>query len=216
MDLQFIQFNDAVPMSGVEIIPNFMPQSIQITGPDFTTVIEVQINGTKSPSFIVASATKIIAQIPSNVVGQIINDVVAVSSEFTASLRSLISFEIGNNPKKVSGIKALTQMWIKILLTTPGFDAFIKNLGGGAQQYVGSDYAASLSSAITGSFAIAVQQTTNQVLALQARQTRLPDAERLLTTELLGLRYDPNLPGLQARVAMYTQSGVQALVNMEL
>ena len=215
MDLQFIQFNDAVDLSGVEIIPDFLPLSVQITGPDLTSVIEVRINGSKSPSFVVASGTKIIAQIPAGAVGQVINDVVAISSDFTASLRSLISFEIGDHPKEVSGIKALIQMWLKVLLTTPGFDSFTKNLGGNAQQYVGSSYAASLSSAITGSFAIAVQQTTNQVLALQAKQTRLPDEERLLTTELLGLRYDPNLPGLLARVALYTQSGKRAIVNME-
>ena len=215
MDIQFIQFNDSVNLSGVDIIPDFLPPSIQITGPDLTSVIEIQINGSKSSSFIVASKTKIVAQIPAGSVGQVINDVVAVSSDFTASLSSLISFEISDSPKKVSGIKALMQMWLKILLSTPGFDAFVKNLGGGAQKYVGSSYSASMSSAITGSFAVAVQQTTNQVLALQARQTRLPDDERLLTTELLGLRYDPNLPGLLARVAMYTQSGKRAIVNLE-
>ena len=215
MDLQFIQFNDAVDLSGVAIIPNFMPPSVQITGPDLTSVIEIQINGSKTSSFVVAGPTKIIAQIPASVVGQVINDVVAISSDFTASLRSLISFEIGDNPKKVSGIKALMQMWLKILMTTPGFDAFVKNLGGGAQQYIGGSYAASMNSSVSASFAIAIQQTTNQVLALQAKQTRLPDDERLLTTEMLGLRYDPNLPGLLVRVALYTQSGKRAIVNLE-
>jgi len=215
MDIQFIQFNDAVHLTEVSIIPDFMPPSVQISGPDLTSVIEVRINGSKTPSFVVAGPAKIIAQIPTSAVGQVINDVVAVSSEFTASLRSLISFEIGDNPKKVSGIKALMQLWLKILMTTPGYDAFVKNLGGGAQQYVGSSYTASMSSAISASFAIAVQQTTNQVLAIQARQTRLPDDERLLTTEMLGLRYDPDLPGLLVRVALYTQSGKRAIVNME-
>jgi len=215
MDLQFIQFNDAVDLSEVSIIPDFIPSSLQIVGPDLTSVIEVQINGSKSLSFVVASGTKIIAQIPTSAVGQVINDVVAISSDFTASLRSLISFEIGDNPKKVSGLKALIQMWLKVLLATPGFDSFTKNLGGGAQKYIGSSYAASMSSSISASFAIAVQQTTNQVLALQARQTRLPDDERLLTTEMLGLRYDPDLPGLMVRVALYTQSGKRAIVNLE-
>lgn len=215
MDLQFIQFNDAVDLSEVSIIPNFVPPSVQITGPDLTSVIEIQINGSKTPSFVVASGTKIIAQIPGSAVGQVINSVVAISSDFTASLSSLISFEIGDNPGKVSGLKALIQMWLKELLTTPGFDSFAKNLGGGAQQYIGSSYAASMSSSISASFAIAVQQTTNQVLALQARQTRLPDDERLLTTEMLGLRYDPDLPGLLVRVALYTQSGKRAIVNLE-
>jgi hypothetical protein len=216
MDLQFIQFNDTVDLSEVQIIPNFYPPTIQITGPDLTSVIEVQINGSKTPSFVVASSNKILAQIPAGAVGQVISSVVAISSDFTASLRSLLTFEIGDNPGEVSGIKALMQMWLKILLTTPGFDAFTKNLGGGAQQYVGSSYAASMSSSINASFAIAVQQTTNQVLALQAQQTRLPDDERLLTTEMLGLRYDPDLPGLLVRVALYTQSGKRALANMEL
>ena len=214
MDLQYIQFNDALPLTGVSEIPDMVPRSILVQGRDLTSAVAVSINDAQSPSFVVANPQTIIAQVPDSSAGRLITSVVVASSDFTASLKSIITFMIGNEPKKVSGIKALMQMWLKILLTTPGYDSFTQNIGGGAQQYVGSQYSGG--SAATASFAIAVQQTTKQILSLQASQTRLPDDERLVASDLLGLTYDPSLPGLLARVALYTQAGARAIANMEL
>jgi hypothetical protein len=105
------------------------------------------------------------------------------------------------------------QTWLKVFMTTPGRDSFTKNIGGGVQQYVGGKYT---TSAVTAAFATAVQQTTNQVMALQSKQKGLPDDEKLIGSELLGLQFDPSLPGLLARVSLYTQAGTRAIANMEL
>jgi hypothetical protein len=214
MDIQFIQFNDSVPLTEIAEIPNMVPRSMLLHGKDLTSTVDVLINEDSSPSFVVADQRTIIAQVPSSSAGRLVTSVVAVSSDFTASLKSIITFKIGNEPKKVSGIKALMQMWLKILLTTPGYDSFTKNAGGGAQEYIGGQFSGG--SAVSASFAIAVQQTTKQILSLQAKQTRIPDDERLIASELIGLSYDPSLPGLLARVALYTQAGARAIANMEL
>ena len=213
MDIQFIQFNDALPLTGIEEIPDFVPRSLKLRGEDFTSAIEVQINDSASPSYVVADSKTIIAQVPNSSVGRPIQSVNVLSSDFTASLRNIISFKIGNIPRKVSGIKALMQTWLKILLTTPGRDSFSKNLGGSVQQFVGGQYTASTA---TAAFATAVQQTTNQVMALQRNQNGIPDDEKLIGSEILGLTFDPTLPGLRARVALYTQAGTRAIANMEL
>lgn len=213
MDIQFIQFSDALPLTGVEEVPGMVPRSLRLRGEDFTNAIEVQINDATSPSFVVAGATTIIAQVPGNSAGRAIQSVNVLSSDFTASLRSILSFKIGNHPTKVSGIKALMQTWLKVFMTTPGRDSFTKSIGGGVQQYVGGKYT---TSAVTAAFATAVQQTTSQVMALQGKQKGLPDDEKLIGSELLGLQFDPSLPGLLARVALYTQAGTRAIANMEL
>jgi len=213
MDLQYIQFSDALPLTGIEEIPEMLPRSLLLHGTDLSNAIEVRVNDDKSPSFVISSVNTIIAQVPSSTIGRTIDSVTVLSSDFTASLRSVITFKIGNNPKEVSGLKALMQTWLKILLTTPGFDSFTKYLGGSVQQYVGGKYNGGTASA---AFSAAVTQTTKQVMALQTKQTRLPDDERLIGSELLGLTFDPSLPGLLARVALYTQAGTRAIANMEL
>jgi len=213
MDLQYIQFNDALPLTGVEEIPGLVPRSLKLQGEDFTNAIEVQINDATSPSFVVASPKIIIAQVPNSSSGRSIQSVSILSSDFTASLRSILSFKIGNSPREVSGIKALMQTWLKVFLTTPGRDSFTKSLGGNVQQYIGGQ---NTTSTITAVFSTAVQQTTNQVMALQRNQKGLPDDQVLIGSELLGLQFDPTLPGLLARVALYTQAGTRAIANMEL
>ena len=213
MDIQYIQFNDALPLTGVEEIPGMVPRSLRLHGEDFTNAIEVKINDATSPSYVVADPRTIIVQVPASSAGRPVQSVTVLSSDFTASLRSILSFKIGNHPVKVSGIKALMQAWLKVLLGTPGRDSFIKNLGGSAQQYVGGQYSAS---SATAAFAAAVPQTTNQVMSLQSHQKGLPDDEKLIGSELLGLTFDPSLPGLLARVALYTQAGTRAIANMEL
>jgi hypothetical protein len=213
MDIQFIQFNDALPLTQIEEVPDMVPRTLRMMGPDFSSAIEVQINDEVSPSFVVASMNVLLAQVPNSSAGRTISSVNVLSSDFTASLRSVLSFKIGNHPKKVSGLKAMMQTWLKILLTTPGYDSFKKNTGGSAQQYVGGKYTGGAAAA---AFSTAVQQTTKQVMGLQARKPRLPDDERLVGSELLGMNFDSSLPGLVARVALYTQAGLRAIANMEL
>jgi len=191
-----------------------VPRSLLVHGTDLTSAVEVRVNGDTSPSFVVANPSTIIAQVPSSSAGRLVTDVVVVSSDFTASLKSIIDFKISNYPKKVSGIKALMQTWLKILLTTPGYDSFTQGLGGAAQQYIGGQQ--SIGGAVSASFALSVQQATKQVLALQSTQVGIPDDERLIGTELVGIAFDPVYSGILARVAMYTQAGNRAIANMEL
>ncbi|CAB4130617.1 hypothetical protein UFOVP276_113 [uncultured Caudovirales phage] len=192
-----------------------VPRSILVHGTDLTSAVEVRVNGDTSPSFVVADRGTIVAQVPSSSAGRLVTDVVVVSSDFTASLRSIIDFKISNYPKKVSGVKALMQMWLKLLLTTPGYDSFTQGLGGAAQQYIGGQYSGG-GGAVSASFAVAVQQATKQVLALQSTRVGIPDDERLIGTELVGISFDPEYSGLLARVAIYTQAGNRAIANMEL
>ena len=76
MDLQYIQFSDALTLTGAEEIPDLKPRSLTLYGNDFRSAIEVYINDQLSPSFAVASKSKIIAQIPPSQVRSIINEIV--------------------------------------------------------------------------------------------------------------------------------------------
>jgi len=216
MDLQFVMFQDALRLTGVREIPLLTPRSLQILGKDFHHAVEVQINETKSPSFIIANSKTIIAQVPAGQVKSNIRSVSVLSSDFTATFRSKISFRFGDNPTMASGLKAMMQTFLKVLLTTPGTDSFAQRVGGNALKNLGSSFDISQTSSVVSDFTIAVSRTAAQIRTIQSKQTRLADDERLLSANVLHVRFDPNLTALIARVELIPQSGKRAIVNLEL
>lgn len=216
MDLQVIQFNDALRIDSAREIPDLKPRSLQITGPDFRSAIEILMNEEESPSFIIAAKNMIIAEVPSGQKNSTIRSLSVVSSDFTATFQSRIKFLIGDNPKLVGGLRAMMQMFLKLLLTTAGIDAFTPSLGGGALKNIGHTMDLSQTSNLVSDFTIAVSRATEQMRGLQAHQPRLPDDERLIQANMLNVRYEPAITTLVARVELIAQSGRRAITSLEL
>jgi hypothetical protein len=216
MDLQFIQFQDALPVTGVDEIPGLVPRSLEIVGKDLRYAVEVLINEATSPSFIVASKSKILAEVPDSAKRATIRSVSVLSADFTATVQSRIRFRIGQDPKKATGLRALMQTFLKILFTTSGTDAFVTRMGGSGLRNIGRSFDVGQSSTIVSDFSIAVRRTEQQIKALQSRQPRLPDDEKLAAAKLLNAKFDVNLTALLARVELVAQSGKLAYANLEL
>lgn len=215
MDIQFIQFNDSLDINSAREIPELTPRSLEIVGLDFSSAIKVLINQAASPSFIIMNPNKIVAQVPNEYGDAVISDIVIVSSNFTASLRSLVSYEFGSSPKKISGLQVLMQTFIKVLMTTPGYDSFVQSIGGGVSKVVGTR-SSHAGGPIISAVAAGVSQAADQIRAIQARTPRLADDERLVSATLDSLRFDPTSSTLKARVELYTQAGQLAVGNLEL
>ena len=216
MDIQFIQFQDALRVTGADEIPDLEPRSLEITGPDFSSAIEVLINEVTSPSYVVASRTKILAEVPDSEKKVPIRGISVLSANFTATAQSRIKFKLGQDPRKVTGLRAMMQTFLKVLFTTSGTDAFSTTTGGNGLKGVGRSFNVGQSSNIISDFTIAVRRTEQQVKAMQSRQPRLPDDERLASAKLLNAKFDANLTALLARVELIAQSGKLAFANLEL
>lgn len=215
MDLQFVLLQDALELTGVQEVPGIEPRSLRIVGVDFQHAVEVRINDSKSPSFVVASNREIIAQVPSDSETSTILSVSVLSAAFTATFRSKISFHIGDDPKSVGGLHFLMQAFLRILLTTPGTDSFAKMVGGNALASVGSTYGIN-SGSIVSEFSVAVSRTASQLRTMQSRQGGLSEDERLLSANVVNIRFDPATTTLVARVELIPASGRRAIVNLEL
>lgn len=216
MDLQFIQFSDALSIRGAQEIPGMTPRSLQITGPDFRHAIEVLINEVNSPSFAIANRNTILAEVPISEKKNTIRSLSVLSADFTATIRSRVRFRIGKDPKKVGGLKAMMQTFLKLLFTTAGTDAWAQRLGGSGLKNLGKNFGLGETQTIVSDFAISVRRAETQMKALQSQQTRIPDDERLLSATLLNSKFDVNLTALLARVELISQSGVRAIANLEL
>lgn len=216
MDLQFVQFSDALSVTGAQEIPGFEPRTLQITGVDLREATEVLINEVSSPSFVISTKKIILAEVPDSEKKYTIRSISVLSPTFTATFRSRVRFRIGKNPGKVSGLKAMMQTFLKILFTTAGTDAFAKRIGGSGLKNIGKNFDIGQSSTIVSDFAISVRTAETQMRSLQSRQPRLADDERLLSATLLNSSFDTNLGALLARVELISQSGIRAIANLEL
>lgn len=216
MDLQSFYFGDIMNITGAEEVPDLVPRSLNIYGKDFDHAVRVLINDIDSPSWIVSSRSQIIAQVPDVISGSNIVSLEVLSSDFTATAKSKLIFELGRDTKKCSGLKSMMQMFIKVLFTTPGTDVFAKRIGGGALISLGKNFDTENTQNLVSDLSISIRRAEMQMIALQSHQIRLADDERLAAANILGVRMDPSTTTLIARVELVAQSGKMAIANLEL
>jgi hypothetical protein len=214
VDIQYIQFNDTLVLTSVAEVPDFNPRSLKLTGPDFTTAVEVDLNEQTAPSFVVANPHTIIVQVPDSLITQNIRSVLVVSSNYSFNKQSVVTFRLGPEPRKISGIKVLMQMFMKIFFTSPNYDSFSKGLGGSALEVVGGNTSTPTGSSVVTTVARAVSTASDQVRALQSRKSGIPDDERLLAANLLACQFNPGITGVDARVELVSQAGTAAVANL--
>jgi hypothetical protein len=193
-----------------------VPRTLQVIGQDFSSVAQVLINDIPSPSIAILSKTKLLAQVPTNLVNFTITSVTATSNNLTMSARSIILFQIGTVASKVSGILRLLQIFLKILFTTPGRDIFAPRIGGNGLKDLGLTFGEDEGSNIVSDFIVAVTTTTRQIIAIQSRDPTLTSSERLLSATVLSATYSLVESALIVSVQVTSQAGQSATANVQV
>jgi hypothetical protein len=212
-DIQVTYPQQLIKISSVTLLDEEVP-TLEIIGDDFSAVDEVLLNDIQSPEVVILSKTRLTAVIPEEVRGQQIVNVVVVSYRTVFSQGSVVSFRVGGTNRKTSGISRLVQLFLKVLLSTPGSDIFNKTLGGGALRNVGKSFSRTNSGSIVSDFVISVDTTVKQIIAAQARQPRLPRDERLLSAKVTSARFDAEQTALVVSIELYSQAGTSATANI--
>jgi hypothetical protein len=214
VDFQVVFPQKLVELSSVRTVQGVVPRTLSVIGSDFRAVDEVLINGVPSPDVVVLSQQSLLAQIPAVFVDQTITSVAVASRELGLSARSTLKFRLGRTPSKVSGVLRLVQLFLKLLLQTPGSDIFAKTLGGGALRGLGTTFCKEESGAIVSDFVLAVSTTQRQLIALQGRNPSLPRDERLLAAKVLAASFNRNESALLVSLELTSQAGRAAVVNV--
>lgn len=212
VDLQVVFPQEVVQLTSVRVLPG-TPRSIDVLGKDFRSVDEVRINDLLAPRVVVASRTRLIAEVP-EAVGGVVETVMVTSRQLTVTPKSLIKLRLGRVASKVSGILRLVQVFLKILFTSPGTDIFAQQIGGDALKNLGSTFSKSQSGALVSDFVLAVQTAVRQIIAIQGRDPSLPRDERLLTARVVSASYSHQELGLFVSVEINSQAGQAALANI--
>ncbi len=214
VDFQVVFPQSAVPLSAVSIVQGMTPRTIRVTGLDFTAVDQVLINDIASPDVVILSKTVLLAQVPVQLTLVTLTSVQVVSRNLAISPRSVIKFQVGPVASKVSGILRLMQIFLKILLTTPGRDIFAPKIGGNALKDIGLTFGADQGGTIVSDIIVAVDTTSRQITAIQSRDPSIPRDERLLAATVSSAAYNSNEGALVVSIELTSQAGRSAIANI--
>lgn len=217
IDLRVIEIRDVLAVRQIESAHGVTPVSVILTGPGLKDAFEVYINEVKSPTFVEINNTQILAQVPERIVNAAIRSVVVISSKLTSTTKSKITFRISDQPSAVSGLEFLIQRFLKILLQTPGSDAFARRIGGGLLRVAGklSSSPMAAASSVAADVQLAVNKTKRQLLMIQSGEPQLAIQEKLSSAQLLEARFAPQEQSLVVIMSLKNQNGNAAVVNME-
>lgn len=203
MDLSVTNYTYNLPISRMDLV-SLTPLVFTITGTGFMSARDVRINGTDVDRFEVINDGRLIVELPSTFTGTALTDVsIASSGPVAVSGDVGVSFSFSDNPASVRGISALTQRFLKLLLTTPGTSYENVDEGGGVRGMLGAVNGAELSTAhLTNAVS-----TVAQYMLEDPVFTSLPPGERLQAAEVLDATWDRDTQTASIKITITNQLG---------
>jgi len=174
------------------------------------------MNEVKSPSFVVLNKGTLLAQVPDALKNGTVTSVSVLSRNLIITPKSFIKFRLGTVPGKTKGILRLMQVFLRLLLQTPGSDIFAPKLGGGALAHLGQSISTEEGSDVISSFIISVDNTKSQLIQIQGRNQLIPPDERLLNASVLAAGFNKNETAIVTSIQLDSQAGASAVARFEL
>ena len=188
--------------------------SMDIRGRDFTGLSAVMINGHRSPTFVVLSDSRILADVPRSQLGGPIRSITVLKSDASTSAKgSIISFEAVGTATVVPSSTFLVQKVLKYLFTTPGSDIFSPTSGSGLLSLLGSTESASDS--LSGLARLRVREAVSQIITDQALSAA-PIEEKVQTIEVLSAAFSRTDTSLDIRLAVISMAGQRIVAGLNI
>lgn len=213
IDFQVVRLQDVLPVTKIARLAGVSPRSVEISGTGFVNVESVYLNNSISPSIIVMSETRILAQVPDDQVNATISSAYVLSTRLSYTQRSMIDLTLGKRPQTVSGILMLTQNFVRMLIRTPGTNKF-NNLGGGLFKNIGRTLGVTSKDRVGADVAVAIARTRQAFIAAQTPDRRIPPEERLLTADPIGLSVVPEQGAIYVAISIKSQAGSSAAATI--
>jgi len=211
-DLQIVRALSYLPVSSIRAVPVSEPPLLEITGGPFDAVEEVHINDQLSPSFILPTPSKILAQIPYPASQY---EVAVLSPSIFLTDRATYQFTLGRQPKLITGFPKLVQTFIRVLLQTPGTSILNPEIGGGLRAKLRKTLSAEQVRDLRAEAHLSVKKTAGDILVLQARET-LPREERLAYAEVRTCYSDSVTRKLYLGIELRNQAGTRGNPLLQL
>lgn len=215
-DIQVAFPQELVKVSQVTNVAGVPVRTLSILGDDFRSVDEVRLNDAASPSVVVLSKTRLLAEVPESLRYSTITSVVVLSRRLIITPRSFIRFRLGTSASKTRGVLRLMQLFLKVLFTTPGTDIFSPKVGGGALVHLGQSVGLEQGSDVAAGLVISVDSTARQIVQIQGRNQAIPPDERLLSAKVISAGFNKNETALVASIELISMAGKSAVARLEV
>lgn len=215
IDLCVIEIRDLLPVKNIKIAHGVVPRSYYVTGANMRNTYQVFIDEMKCPQVVVVDNTTLLVQAPEQLT-MTPRSIIVISNRLTNNTgRSRITFGLGDTTHFISGLERLIQVFLKILLQTPGTDAWQPKLGGGVLRAAGKIGGTARINTIVSDVQLGVERTRQQLISIQANQPQLALSERLLYAKLLEARFSPQEQSLFCTIDIASQSMKSSVVMLE-
>jgi len=214
VDFQVVFPVEVVKLNSIHLVFGSDPPVLDVFGQDFRAVDEVVINDLLSPGWNALSKTRLLVILPEGLTPAQVTSINVTSRKLVVTDKSILKFRVSSTPAKVTGILRLMQLYVKLMLTTPGSDIFNKKAGGGLLSFIGSTAYGAEGGDLVRRFVIANDQVSRQIIAIQSRQPSLPPDEKLLAAKVLSARFSISQSALMASTELTTQAGRSAATNL--
>lgn len=212
-DLRVIKARITLVVHSIAPVRGFYPPSMLIVGENLDRAESVEINGITADEFSIMAVNRLVARIPTSQVGQPISSVRVYSATNAAAGDAVFEFRISNPVTDISGMDRLVQQWLLLFMSTPGSDIWEPTSGGGGRALVGSTVDVRHNSAASD-LAMAVTRTNTELLSRQSSVLGLPPEEKLLSSSLESVSFDPNSTTLYGRVSIQNMVGQSADLSL--
>lgn len=211
-DFLVVQAKTVLKTTSVSPIRGFLPAAVIVLGEKLNLAHEILYNGVEVTEFIISSPSRLVVRIPDSQVGKELTSLQVLTVAAVSTKDALLSLAVVRPLRTVQGIERLVQQFTLALLTTPGSDLFNPSGGGGARSVIGKT--TSDGSSPAAMLSLAVDRTRQQLLSAQAKNSRIPPSERLLSATLTSVEYDQHNTTMQGVVELRSVAGDAALVNV--
>jgi len=202
-DYRVVGFRRLAPISRVTFT-RLSTASLDIRGRDFHDVVDVRINGSRAPEFIVLGPKRLIAEIPARLRKRQLRTVSVLAADARPTERSLITFEAFSSGGMATGRTLMVQYYLSILFMTPGSDIFDPTRGAGLMSVLGTTGTAQ---DFRSRAVLAVKSAQDQMIDRQTGLPSLTDAERIKKADLVKVEYVAQSAELRIQIRLTAMDG---------
>ena len=181
------------------------PAILRLEGDGFAEAVEVFVND-RSQEFTILSSSSILVTIPSS--ATTISKVEVVVDKSRVSRNSVFQHTVGTNPRTISGQFKVIQQFLRVLLTTPGSDAFDRDApAGNMQNWLSILTPGNNKQSLVSKIVLNVATTAAKFVVAQSR-TNLPNNEKAAAIDVVDIDFDESNQtrvGLSLRVRTLDQ-----------
>ena len=212
-DLRVITAKAQLKVHSISPIRGFLPVSVLVVGTDLHRTTEVELNGILCDEYLIQDSSRLVVRVPDAQIGQVISSIKVFTPISTSYDTAKIEMSVGRPLRSISGVDRMVQAWLLIFFTNPGTDIFDQNSGGGARALIGRTTDAGHQSA-AADLALCIDRTKTEMLRIQSRSPGLPLDERLMSSSLDAVRFDPDTSTLFASVSLRNMAGGAAQIAL--